>query len=82
MKLQIVTPDTKVYEGEATAVQVPGSKGSFEVLDNHAPVVSSLDAGTVRVKEKGATHFFTIDGGVIEILNNKVVVLVESATKQ
>jgi F-type H+-transporting ATPase subunit epsilon len=82
MFLEIITPDSKVFEGEVEAVKVPGSKGEFEVLNNHVAIVSALNTGMVRVSEKGAKHFFKIDSGVIEVLKNKVVILAESAVAQ
>jgi F-type H+-transporting ATPase subunit epsilon len=82
MHLEIITPDQKVFEGDIKGVQVPGSKGSFEVLENHAPVVSTLERGTVRVFDGKSNLLYTIDSGVIEVLNNKVIILAESAVKQ
>jgi F-type H+-transporting ATPase subunit epsilon len=79
MQLEIVTPDRKVYEGPAAGVQVPGIQGSFEVLENHAALVSALGAGTVRVAKSDGTDYYDIDGGVIEVLNNQIVILAESA---
>lgn len=78
MQLEILTPDKKVFSGEVNAVSVPGSKGSFQVLNNHAPLISTLEKGTVMVKEKSMAHNFEINGGVIEVLKNKVVILAES----
>lgn len=78
MFLEIITPDSKVFEGEVDAVKVPGTKGEFEVLNNHAALVSALSTGEVRITEKGTRQFFTIDSGVIEVLKNKVVILAES----
>ena len=80
MHLEIITPDKKVFEGEVNLVQVPGSKGSFTLLKNHAPIISTLDKGTIRVVDTlGKEYFFNVSGGVIENLDNKVIVLVESA---
>lgn len=80
MHLEIITPDKKVFEGEVNLVQVPGSKGSFTLLKNHAPIISTLDKGTIRVLDVlGKEHLFMVSGGVIENLNNKIIVLVESA---
>jgi len=80
MYLEIITPDKKVFEGEVTLIQLPGSKGSFTILNNHAPIISTLDAGTVKVQDtSGKEQFFKINGGVVEQLSNKLVVLVESA---
>lgn len=79
MYLEIITPDKKVFEGEVKLVQVPGSKGKFELLKNHAPIISTLEKGTIKVQdEAGKEHFFEIDGGVIENKSNKIIVLVES----
>ncbi len=82
MYLEIVTPDQKVFAGDIVGVQVPGSKGSFEVLENHAALVSTLENGNVRVNEGKTSQNFLIDSGVIEVKNNKVIILAESAKKQ
>ena len=82
MFLEIITPDDKVFSGQATGVLVPGSeaKGSFEVLDNHAALVSSLQEGKVRIRtQEGKEVFYFISGGVIEVLNNHVIILAESS---
>lgn len=80
MYLEIITPDKKVFEGEVNLVQVPGSKGTFTLLKNHAPIISTLDKGTIRVVDLlGKEYFFKVSGGVVENLENKVIVLVESA---
>jgi F-type H+-transporting ATPase subunit epsilon len=80
MYLEIITPDKKVFEGEVNLVHLPGSKGSFSMLKNHAPIISTLDKGTIKVLDiSGKEHLFEITGGVVENLANKVVVLVESA---
>lgn len=80
MFLEIITPDKKVFEGEIKLVQLPGSKSSFEILKNHAPIISTLEKGTIRVVQKnGEEKRFNVDGGVIENKANKIIVLVESA---
>lgn len=82
MFLEIITPDDKVFSGQAIGVKVPGSeaKGSFEVLDNHAALVSSLQEGQVRIRtQDGKEVFYQIGGGVIEVLNNHVIILAESS---
>ena len=82
MLLEIITPDHQLYSGEVDLVQVPGSKGSFQILRNHAPIISTLDQGQIRiVDQKGATTFFDVDGGVIEAKNNKIIVLAETPKK-
>ncbi len=78
MLLEIISPDKKIYEGEVTSVKLPGADGSFEVLNNHAPIVSTLVAGDVRVIDAAnKTENFAINGGVIEMQNNKIVVLAD-----
>lgn len=79
MHLEIITPDKKVFEGEVKLIQLPGSKGGFEMLKNHAPIISTLEKGTIKIQdENGKEQFFDIDGGVIENKSNKIIVLVES----
>lgn len=81
MNVEILTPEKKLYSGEAYGVQMPGLTGSFEVLDKHAPMVSALRAGKVKVLQdkSNAAAFFEVEGGFVEVLNNKVTVLVEGA---
>ena len=80
MLLEIIAPDQKLYSGEVDLVQVPGSKGSFEILRNHAPIISTLEPGQIRiVDQKGGIRLFDVDGGVIEVKNNKIIVLAETA---
>lgn len=76
MNLEIITPDTTIYQGEAELVQLPGIDGSFEILNNHAPFISALKKGKIKIRKNGKEEFFDIDGGVIEVLDNKVLVLV------
>lgn len=78
MLLEIITPESKVYEGEVKSVQFPGTDGSFEILNQHAPIISSLTKGSIRViDQKDQTSNFDINGGVIEMQNNKIIVLAE-----
>jgi len=80
MLLEIIAPDQKLYSGEVDLVQVPGSKGSFEILRNHAPIISTLERGKIKiVDQKGGTSYFDVEGGVIEAKNNKIIVLAETA---
>lgn len=78
MYLEIITPDKKVFSGAINLVKVPGSKGSFEVLEYHAPIISTLEKGIIKVIERGAELFFEITGGVIEVKDNNVIILAES----
>ncbi|SJZ73393.1 ATP synthase F1 subunit epsilon [Sediminibacterium ginsengisoli] len=81
MTLEILTPEKKLYSGDVYGVQLPGITGLFEVLDKHAPLVSALGKGKLKIlKDKSNTESFSIQSGFVEVLNNKVVVLVEGAT--
>lgn len=82
MTLEILTPERKLFSGEVYGVQMPGISGSFEVLDKHAPLVSALKAGRVKVLRDRQNHaaFYDIQGGFVEVLNNKVSILVEGAS--
>ncbi len=82
MLLEIIAPDKELYSGEVNQVKVPGSKGSFEILRNHAPIISTLEPGIIRIVDlKGGVTNFEVDGGVIEAKNNKIIVLAENAKK-
>jgi F-type H+-transporting ATPase subunit epsilon len=79
MKIEIVTPDKKIFEGEIISVRVPGRKGSFQVLKDHAPIVSTLDSGTVRMVDQNSNEInYEISGGVIEVKANKIILLADS----
>jgi F-type H+-transporting ATPase subunit epsilon len=79
MKIEIITPDSKVYEGEIKSVRVPGKKGSFQVLKDHAPIISTLEAGSVIIIDQANIEkVFNINGGVIEVRANKIILLAES----
>ena len=80
MTLEILTPDKKVFEGEATSVTLPGTLGSFEILNHHAPIISTLQDGKLVVRGSGKEEIFFIQGGVVEALNNVVTVLAEGIT--
>ncbi len=77
MKLTIITPDKEIFDGDITSVTVPGSSGSFEVLVNHAPIVSSLEEGKVIVRDGKSEIVIQITGGVVEVIQNTVTVLAE-----
>ncbi|MDX1284169.1 MAG: ATP synthase F1 subunit epsilon [Draconibacterium sp.] len=79
MYLEIITPDKKIFEGEVNSVQLPGSKGGFEILKNHAPIISTLEKGVIKIKDANNNEkLFEVDGGVVENKANKIIVLVES----
>jgi len=75
MQLDILTPDKSLFSGEVDSVTVPGSKGRFQILNNHAALVSSLDKGKVKIKTGKEEQSFEINGGVVEVLKNKVIIL-------
>jgi F-type H+-transporting ATPase subunit epsilon len=80
MTLEILTPERKIFSGDVYGVQLPGISGLFEVLDKHAPLVSALKAGKLKIlKDKSSTSLYNIQGGFVEVLNNKTTVLVEGA---
>lgn len=78
MKLEIITPDKKLFEGEVKYASFPGSEGSFGILNNHAAMISTLRSGNIELTEENNTnHTFAVKGGVVEVLKNKVIVLAE-----
>ena len=79
MKVEIITPDYKVFEGDIKSIRVPGKKGSFQVLKDHAPIISTLENGPVIIVDMdGRETVYEINGGVIEVRMNKIIVLAES----
>ncbi len=80
MTLEILTPERKIFSGEVYGVQLPGISGLFEILDKHAPLVSALKAGKLKIlKDKTTTASYSIQSGFAEVINNKTTVLVEGA---
>jgi F-type H+-transporting ATPase subunit epsilon len=78
MLLEILTPEKKLFSGNVQGVQLPGVDGLFEILDKHAPIVSALGIGNVKVLQKGVTaETYAIQGGFVEVIDNKTTVLVE-----
>jgi F-type H+-transporting ATPase subunit epsilon len=77
MHLEIITPEKKVFEGDVTIATFPGSDGSFQVMNDHAPLVSLLKGGPVIYKSKEGNEQVVITGGVVEVLKNKVIVLAD-----
>jgi F-type H+-transporting ATPase subunit epsilon len=78
MYLEVLTPEKKLFQGEVTSVKLPGVSGSFELLENHAPIISALTNGDIEMKQNNNVTTITIVDGFIECLQNKVVVLVGS----
>jgi F-type H+-transporting ATPase subunit epsilon len=84
MQIEILTPERKLFSGDAYGVQLPGVSGSFEVLEKHAPLVSALGNGVVKIlldKSGKNNNAYSIKSGFIEVMDNKVTVLLEGATE-
>jgi F-type H+-transporting ATPase subunit epsilon len=81
MTLEILTPEKKIFSGDVYGVLLPGISGKFEVLDKHAPIVSALGNGILKVlnDNKNNSHSYSIKSGFVEVINNKTTVLVEGA---
>tara|TARA_B100001287_G_C22613372_1_gene496280 strand:+ start:698 stop:934 length:237 start_codon:yes stop_codon:yes gene_type:complete len=78
MKLEILTPEKKLFNGEVRSVQVPGKSGRFEMLNNHMPIVSSLNRGSIKITDTdNKTQEIKINSGVIELKNNSIIILAE-----
>ena len=78
MNVQIITPDKELFAGEASLAQFPGLDGSFEILNNHAPMVAALRAGKVKLRlDDDKEEFIEIRGGLVEVLDNQLLVLAE-----
>jgi len=77
MHLEIITPDKTIFDGEVESATFPGSKGAFQVLKDHAALISSLDKGKVKYKTSGGEQELVVNGGIVEILNNNIILLAE-----
>lgn len=76
MKLEIITPEKRLFDGKVKLVQVPGTKGSFEILKNHAPVISTLTQGKIKVVTAAdKQEFFEINSGIVEVKANTITIL-------
>jgi len=79
LQLEIITPSNIGYQGNIVSVTVPGTKGNFQVLFNHAPIISSLEIGELKIEEQGGNKLlYATSGGTIEVSNNKIIILAES----
>jgi len=77
MQVDIITPDQNLFSGEADAIVVPGADGQLGILDNHAPIIVALKAGNIKLSSGSTDQSFDINGGVVEVQNNKVIILAE-----
>lgn len=83
MQLEILTPEHKIYSGTVYGIQLPGIEGSFEILDQHAPMIASLGKGKMKViKDKNHSEVYEISAGFVEVINNTASVLIEGAIAQ
>lgn len=78
MYLEIITPDKKIFSGDVDSVILPGKQGQFQLLKDHAPLVSTLSKGLLHYEIGGKKESILVDGGVLEVVKNKVLVLAES----
>ena len=79
LSLEILTPSKLAYSGNIKSVSVPGTNGSFQILFNHAPILSTLEIGTIKIEVEDKTFsYFAASGGTIEVLNNKIRVLTDA----
>lgn len=80
MNLEVITPEKTLYQGEVNSLHVPGSKGSFTILKNHAPIISTLEKGVLSILTKeNKSESIEIEGGIIEVKKNKIIVLADMA---
>ncbi len=80
MQLEILTPERKVYSGDVYGILLPGTEGTFEILDRHAPIIAALGKGKMKVlKDKNSSESYDISGGFVEMIGNKASVLIEDA---
>jgi F-type H+-transporting ATPase subunit epsilon len=77
MQLEIVTPDKKIFQGEVSEASFPGASGSFQILENHAPLVAALAKGVVSYTFQGNKQAIQVDGGVVEVKDNVIILLAE-----
>ncbi len=78
MNLEILTPDKKLFSGDAEYVNVPGKGGGIGILRKHAPLIAALKAGKVKVRDmEKKDHYFDIKGGIVEVHDDKVILLAE-----
>ncbi len=79
LKLEIITPSKTAFSGNIRSITVPGTKGRFQVLKNHAPIISTLEVGIIKVELSDAKiNYYATAGGTIEVIDNKVLVLADS----
>ena len=81
LNLEIITPEKPIFRDQIEAVTIPGTLGSFQILKDHAPLISSFDTGVIKVKKASVESFYTTSGGTVEVSKNNVLVLADSIEK-
>jgi F-type H+-transporting ATPase subunit epsilon len=78
INLEIITPEKIIYKDSVDSITVPGTKGMFQVLKDHAPLMSTIEIGVITLKKNDENNYLTTAGGTIEVLNNNVLILADS----
>ena len=78
INLEIITPEKIIYKDSIDSITVPGTKGMFQVLKDHAPLMSTIEIGVITFKKNDENKYLTTAGGTIEVLNNNVLILADS----
>ena len=81
LNLEIITPEKPIFRDQIEAVTIPGTLGSFQILKDHAPLISSFDIGVIKVKKASVESFYTTSGGTVEVNKNSVLILADSIEK-
>ncbi|MBE0571419.1 MAG: F0F1 ATP synthase subunit epsilon [Ignavibacteriaceae bacterium] len=81
LNLEIITPEKPIFKDQIEAVTIPGTLGSFQILRDHAPIISSFEIGIIKIKTASAETFYTTSGGTVEVNKNQVLVLADSIEK-
>ena len=81
LTLEIITPEKPIFRDQIEAVTIPGTKGSFQILKNHAPIISSFEIGIIKVRKSDLETYYTTSGGTVEVSKNNVLVLADSIEK-
>jgi F-type H+-transporting ATPase subunit epsilon len=79
--LEIITPEKSFFKGQIDSVTIPGTIGSFQILKDHAPLISSFEIGIIKIKNKSSDNYYTTSGGTVEVNKNKVLVLADTIEK-
>jgi len=81
LNLEIITPEKPIFKDQIEAVTIPGTLGSFQILKDHTPIISSFEVGIIKVKKAAAETYYTTSGGTVEVNHNNVLVLADSIEK-